>query len=111
MTKIQIYWLEVAKSLDMPNDFLLLCNQIRQEHLNMYETIVATKTSRYSSKVFVDMCSVCKVNKAVETHHIQEQHKANKNGFIGHLHKNHPSNLLPLCEDCHDQIHSTNKKR
>jgi len=100
-----LYGLEVAKSLDMPSDFLLLCNQIRKTQLDIHDSIVSTKVSRYSCKVFVDMCSVCKVNKAVETHHIKEQHKADKRGFIGHLHKNHPSNLLPLCEDCHDKIH------
>ena len=100
-----LYGLEVARSLNMPSDFLLLCNQIRQSQLNMHQTIVSTKTSRYSSEIFVDMCTICKTNKAIETHHIQEQHSADENGFIGHLHKNHPSNLLPLCEACHDQIH------
>jgi len=101
-----LYGLEVARSLNMPSDFLLLCNQIRQSQLGMHQTIVSTKTSRYSSDIFVDNCSICKVNKAIETHHIQEQHSADKNGFIGHLHKNHPSNLLPLCEACHNQIHT-----
>jgi 5-methylcytosine-specific restriction endonuclease McrA len=56
------------------------------------------------------MCTVCKKAKAQEVHHIKEQHTADKNGFIGHLHKNHRSNLMPLCEKCHDEIHNNGKK-
>jgi DNA mismatch repair protein MutS len=104
-----LYGLEVCKSLELPADFLLLANRIRQSQLHMHETIVSPTVSRYSSEVFVDMCSVCKIAKAKEVHHIKEQHMADKNGFIGHLHKNHPSNLMPLCEKCHDEIHNHGK--
>jgi ribosomal protein L24 len=72
---------------------------------------VSPTVSRYSSDVFVDMCGVCKIAKAKEVHHIKEQHMADKNGFIGHLHKNHPSNLMPLCETCHDEIHNQGKEK
>lgn len=101
-----LYGLEVCKSLDMPPDFLLCANTIRQQQLDMHENIVSTKVSRYSSDVYLDMCSICKENKAVETHHIKQQKLADKNGFIGNMHKNNPSNLMPLCETCHDKIHS-----
>ena len=101
-----LYGLEVCKSLQLPPEFLLLANQIRQSQLGMHQTIVSTKTSRYSSEVFVDMCSICKINNAQEVHHVQEQHTADKNGFIGSIHKNHASNLLPLCEGCHNNIHN-----
>ena len=46
-------------------------------------------------------------------HHLQEQHKADKSGFIGTFNKNHRANLSAVCEKCHDKIHSavvTNKK-
>jgi DNA mismatch repair protein MutS len=104
-----LYGLEVCKSLQLPADFLLLANRIRQSQLQIHETIVAPNVSRYSSDVFVDMCSVCKKAKAQEVHHVQEQHTADKNGFIGYLHKNHRSNLMPLCEKCHDEIHNNGK--
>jgi DNA mismatch repair protein MutS len=106
-----LYGLEVCKSLQLPADFLLLANRIRQSQLDIHETIVSPNVSRYSSEVFVDMCSVCKKAKAQEVHHVQEQHTADKNGFIGHLHKNHPSNLMPLCEKCHDDIHNHGKEK
>jgi DNA mismatch repair protein MutS len=104
-----LYGLEVCKSLELPADFLLLANRIRQSQLQIHETIVSPTVSRYSSEVFVDMCGVCKTKKAKEVHHIKEQHMADKNGFIGHIHKNHPSNLMPLCETCHHDIHNKDK--
>ena len=38
---------------------------------------------------------------AEETHHIKYQKDADSNGFIGHIHKNNKSNLVPLCKECH----------
>ena len=102
-----LYGLEVCKSLDMPPEFIYLANTIRQEHLQLSKTVVNTKTSRYSSEVFVDLCSICK-NKAEEIHHIKEQVKADKNGFIGSIHKNDKHNLVSVCQTCHDRIHNGN---
>jgi len=41
-------------------------------------------------------------------HHLQHQSEANENGIISGpapFHKNHPANLLTLCEVCHKEIH------
>ena len=43
--------------------------------------------------------------KADEIHHKLQQKDADKNGFIGTIHKNHISNLMSICEECHDKIH------
>ena len=99
------YGLEVCKSLDMPADFLHTANQIRQEYLGMSSTIVTPKISRYSSNVFVDVCSVCK-KPAKEVHHIKQQKDANLKGFIGSMYKNEPHNLMSVCTECHDAIHA-----
>jgi DNA mismatch repair protein MutS len=99
-----MYGLEVCKSLDMPAEFLHVANKIRQEYLQLSKTVVDMKQSRYSSDVFVDTCSICK-EKAEEVHHIQEQMLADKNGFIGSIHKNDKHNLIAICEKCHDEIH------
>jgi len=40
-----------------------------------------------------------------EVHHIQEQKKANKDGFIGHINANHKYNLIPLCKLHHKMVH------
>jgi DNA mismatch repair protein MutS len=40
-----------------------------------------------------------------EIHHLQEQHEADTNGFIGHIHKNNMANLVSICKNCHDKMH------
>ena len=40
-----------------------------------------------------------------DTHHINEQSQSNKDGFIGHINKNHKFNLIPLCKEHHKAVH------
>ena len=44
-----------------------------------------------------------------EIHHLSPQKDADDNGFIGSFHKNHTANLVSICEECHDQLHSEEK--
>jgi hypothetical protein len=44
--------------------------------------------------------------RAEEVHHIQHQAWADKDGFIGRIHKNDAHNLVALCQNCHDRVHS-----
>ena len=74
------------------------------------EFVRSNKTSRYNSKFYVDRCDMCKTLISVETHHIQEQHRADVNGFIGHFHKNRLHNLMSLCRSCHIKVHSETEK-
>lgn len=102
-----LYGLEVAKSLDLPSDFLLLANQIRQEYTGNSLNIVNTNKSKYNSKIFMDKCSICGQN-TEEIHHIIEQKNANNTGIIEteQIHKNRKSNLMNVCNICHDNIHN-----
>lgn len=104
-----LYGLEVAYSLDMPQEFLSFAHSIRDEFMNRNKFIVEPKTSKYNREVYMDTCSVCN-NKCDEVHHLNPQEKADENGFIRNkqLHMNHKSNLLPLCVKCHDNIHNGN---
>ena len=103
----RLYGLEIAKSLDLPAEFLFLANQIRQEYTNMNKFVVEPKTSRYNSSVFFDVCSICN-SKTEEIHHIKEQFLADKNNIIKgeNIHKNVKSNLINVCIKCHDEIHA-----
>ena len=104
-----MYGLEIAKSLDLPSDFLYSANQIKQEYLDIKKELLEHKKSKYSSSIYIDTCNICKKN-CTEVHHITEQQYANKKGILEkeQIHKNRNSNLLPVCEDCHNNIH--NKK-
>jgi DNA mismatch repair protein MutS len=100
------YGLEVCKSLDLPDEFLYMANQIRQEFIGMNKNIVSTKSSQYNSEIYFDECSICQ-NKTEEIHHIIEQNKADDDGILTehNIHKNRKSNLMNVCSSCHDEIH------
>lgn len=100
-----LYGLDVCKYLKMSRMFLERANDIRRELLNIENNIVDVKKSKYNTSVYVDQCEICK-SKSSEIHHIVEQHTADKNGMIGMIHKNAKSNLMNVCNSCHDKIHN-----
>lgn len=99
-----MYGIEVCKSLDLDVDFLHLANKVRQRFVEHF--LPNAKTSRYNSLVHMNVCGVCKKEKADEVHHIRPQMQADGDGYIGTHHKNVQHNLIPLCEACHNAIHS-----
>ncbi len=98
---LSIYGLEVCKALDLGTDFIDMANSIRNEVLQKKED---KHKSRYNSLLYVDKCTICG-KKAKEVHHIVFQKNADKNGFIGNMHKDKLCNLMNVCESCHDSIH------
>jgi len=100
-----MYGLEVCRALDLPSEFLLTANRFRQELMNINSDILSTQTSQYNRRHYVDECTICGEN-ADEVHHIKQQALADKDGFIGHNHKNMKYNLMNVCEKCHDKIHN-----
>jgi DNA mismatch repair protein MutS len=106
-----LYGLEIAKSLDLPEDFLLYANKVRQDYTNMNKNFVKIKKSRYSRLIFMDTCSLCNRD-CEETHHLTEQQYANSKGILEkeQIHKNRKSNLITLCSECHLKIHKNEIK-
>jgi DNA mismatch repair protein MutS len=110
-----MYGLEVCKSLNLPNDFLEMANQIRIKHHPNMGSILSLQQSNYNPNVLVNICKLCNKNMATETHHLQHQVNANNNGIISNkdnlvFHKNHSANLLTICESCHKKIHKDKKQ-
>lgn len=105
---LSMYGLEVCKSLHLPRDFLEYANEIRLKYRNNDGSILMSDTSRYNSNKVVNLCEICKKEKATEVHHLQHQKNADSNNIIEHFHKNHKANLMSICESCHDNIHSSN---
>jgi DNA mismatch repair protein MutS len=102
-----IYGLEVVKGLGFDKNFLTLANEIRREIMGVTDDILPNKTSRYNSQIYINRCAIPEcTSEAVDTHHIKFQSMANEQGFIGHLQKNHKSNLIPLCKSCHQMVHN-----
>lgn len=104
-----IYGLEFAKSLHMDKEFLDAANNIRKRLANDYDElellVKKKKRSKYNKDLYVTKCVICG-NIAEDVHHISHQSMANQAGFIGHFHQDHKHNLIPLCRDHHNDIHS-----
>ena len=102
-----MYGLEYAKSLHMDKEFLQVANSIRKKITDDYssiERLTKRKTSKYNKDLIVTTCIIC--GKPVDdVHHIKEQSRANKDGFIGHVNANHKYNLVPLCKEHHLMVH------
>jgi DNA mismatch repair protein MutS len=109
-----MYGLEVCKSLSLPREFLDLANSIRMKYNTPSQSILSLKTSHFNSKKIVSMCEICGDQMSSEVHHLNHQKDANEDGFIilddgSTFHKNHPANLLSLCDKCHTDIHKREK--
>lgn len=105
-----MYGLEVCKSLHLPNDFLKRAYSLRRKYKKEERSVLEQNTSHFNRKKIMGNCELCKNKAGTEVHHLQHQEHANKNNIIKTFHKNHPANLLTLCEDCHNKIHKTGKQ-
>jgi len=109
-----MYGLEVCKSLNLPQDFLDNAQNIRMKYHPELSSILQHKSSHYNSKHIVGgICENCKINVAIDVHHLIFQNEADKNGTINKkgltFSKNVKANLMNLCEKCHNSIHKSNK--
>jgi DNA mismatch repair protein MutS len=102
----RIYGLEVCKSLHLGQEFLETAYAIRNKYYPENRGELSNEPSVYNRRKVRGKCEMCNNHIGEETHHLQQQKEADKNGFIGGIHKNHPANLLTVCEKCHDKIHS-----
>jgi DNA mismatch repair protein MutS len=106
-----MYGLEVCRSLNLPEDFLQLAHNIRMKYHPETSSVLTLKTSHFNSKKIMGKCEMCNVTMGTEVHHLQHQSDADNDGFIRKsdgtvFHKNHPANLMTLCESCHNNMHS-----
>jgi len=102
--------LEVCKSLYLEEDFLEKAYEIRGKYFDTTRGELSHSTSVYNSKKIRGKCEMCNEEMGTEVHHLSPQKDADKNGFIGSFHKNHPANLSSVCEKCHLKLHDKNKK-
>lgn len=105
-----MYGLEVCKSLKLPEDFLEAAFNIRMKYHPEDSSLLSLKTSHFNSKKIMNLCEKCNKNVGKEVHHLQHQNEANENGIINKdgkiFHKNNIANLITLCEDCHNEMHT-----
>jgi DNA mismatch repair protein MutS len=89
---------------------------IRMKYKPESSSLLDQKKSHFNAKHIKGMCEKCGKNMATEVHHLQYQQDADNKGLIDNVveglsfHKNHPANLLSLCDACHDDIHKSGTK-
>ena len=98
------YGLEVCKALSLPDDFLSRAHILRRIYTPETRNILEETSSRYNATKIKGNCELCG-NKSDEVHHLVHQASAGVNGYTHAGFKNHPANLLNICEKCHDEIH------
>ena len=102
-----LYGLEFAKSLHIDNKFLNRAYQIRDKLTDkdsQLRRLKKKKRSKYNKDIYVSKCALCDAP-VDDIHHINPQNLADDNGHIGHFHKNHKYNLIPLCKKHHEMVH------
>ena len=105
------YGLEVCQSLHLPDEFMNEAYNIRNKYFPNKKGFLDHNKSIYNAKKIKGLCEICKIEISEEIHHIAQQKDADNRGYIDGIgHKNHPANLMALCEKCHDSIHKSNKK-
>ena len=99
------YGISFCRALGLPEDYMKLSEEIRSQ-LGGHQDILLGKKSKYNTQKIITKCEVCGLKEAVDTHHIKFQNTADENGMIQHFHKNNKWNLVGLCKDCHQAVHS-----
>jgi DNA mismatch repair protein MutS len=111
---VELYGLEIARSLIKENSFLIEAESIRKEILGTKSQILENKKSRYNSKKIIDHCEICNytlksnTDLPLDVHHINFQCDSDKKtGIVNdkHFHKNALFNLVTVCKSCHIKIH------
>ena len=115
----KVYGILVAKYIIQNKSFIDLTLKIKNELTHTFDTMISGKTSRYNSDKYVYKCELCEKNTIkgdvlpLETHHInfQKDCSEGKNSKVvkkdkEHILKNSKANLVVICDDCHNKIHS-----
>lgn len=111
-----IYGLEICEFMDMDPAFIAQAFSIRSqiEHDKRSTSLspLNIKKSRYNQHVMIKSCTMCNYSPRQNTdlpldvHHINSQCFADDNKMIRGVHKNAKSNLVVLCKQCHNSVHS-----
>ena len=120
-----VYGILVTEALGLPQNFINKAYEIVNYLLGTNNEVINLKTGRYNSSTYIDSCGICGKNQGqLHQHHLIEQKYADNKGlvskmsisntgdkqYIGSLHKNSPDNLIVLCQECHNELHSNHKE-
>ena len=102
-----MYGLEVARAMDLPSEFIEQALAIRHRIMGTTPQQDA-KPSSWNPQVVKKECEACKspITTQLEVHHVNERHTATRGILPDGTPMNHASNLVVLCQECHDRVHA-----
>ena len=101
------YGVEVARYLDLPHEFIENALATRHRIIGSVKSQDA-KSSSWNSSIVRKECERCRhpICSDLEVHHVQHRASANETGHLADgTHMNHASNLMVICQTCHDELH------
>jgi DNA mismatch repair protein MutS len=102
-----LYGLEVARAMDLPFEFIEQALENRHKIIGSTQQKDAQQSS-WNKEIVRYRCEVChkQITSDLEVHHIKERATA-KNGVLEDgTHMNDKRNLIVICSQCHDEVHS-----
>lgn len=102
-----MYGIEVARAMALPFDFIETALATRHRIIGS-TTVRDAKSSAWNSSIIRKECERCHhvICSDLEVHHIQHRAIANAFGILPDgTHMNKESNLMVICQTCHDQLH------
>jgi DNA mismatch repair protein MutS len=102
-----IYGIEVARAMALPFDFIETALATRHRIIGS-TTQQGAASSAWNSSIVRKECERCRhpICSDLEVHHVQHRATATAAGFLPDgTHMNKESNLMVICQTCHDQLH------
>lgn len=101
-----LYGLEVARAMHLPYEILKQAQAYRRSLLGVV-ALEEAETSSWNSQIIRQNCEVCKnpIVRELEVHHITPRASATNGRLEDNTSMNKISNLVVVCESCHDKHH------
>lgn len=105
-----LYGLEVARAMDLPFEFIEQALENRHRIIGS-STQEDSTVSAWNRQVVRRECEICKksIQSDLEVHHMEERSAAQNGKRQDGSSVHHVSNLIVLCQVCHDEIHAGKK--
>jgi DNA mismatch repair protein MutS len=104
-----LYGLEVARAMDLPFEFIEQALSNRHKIVGSKAQIEA-QASSWNTNIIRKECEICHkvIINELEVHHIKPRASAHSGILEDGSHMNDKSNLIVICQICHDKIHAQN---
>ena len=91
--------------MDLPSEFIERAMMYRRNILQQ-KKIEESTSSSWNRDIIRKSCELCHKTIGLEVHHIQARATAVQQRLSNGIHMNDKSNLIVICQACHDSVHA-----